>query len=84
MKNKDIVKFNIEEAKEQLEEILNDIETDLEFSDVEFQISLEHAYHHLNFAWNARNVEEKRAIKCSEKDYKEWSKFPIDELSEYE
>ena len=84
MKNKDLIKSNIEEAKEQLEEIISDLEKDPEYSETEFQISLEHAYHHLNYAWNIRNIEEIRAGECSQKDYKEWSKFPVNELSEYE
>jgi len=35
-----------------------------------------HLYHHLNTAWNARNVSDKRHWKCSDKDYYNWEKFP--------
>ncbi|PHS32625.1 MAG: hypothetical protein COA95_02390 [Methylophaga sp.] len=84
MINKEFIKFNLAQAKEKLDETLKNIENDPEFSDVEFQMSLELIYHHLNFSWNARDVAEKRAINCSNKDYTEWSKFPVDELNEYE
>ena len=84
MKNKHLIASNIKEAKEQLEEILKDIETVKEYSEVELQIALEHSYHHLNFAWNIRNIEEKRAEACSKNDYKEWSKHPATEITEYE
>ena len=84
MKNKYLIASNIEEAKEQLEEILKDIEEDKEYSEVELQIALEHAYHHLNYAWNIRNIEEARAEACSKSDYKAWSKYPANAITEYE
>lgn len=84
MKNKNLIVSNIEEAKEQLEVMLQEIEADKEYSEVELQIALEHVYHHLNFAWNIRNIEQSRAEMCSKKDFKSWSKFPVKEMSEYE
>ena len=41
-------------------------------------ISMEHAYHHLNFGWNCRHFPEKRVIACAERDYRVWEKFPAD------
>ncbi len=84
MKNRDLIKSNIEEAKGELESILSDLIVDSEYSEPEFQVALEHAYHHLNYAWHIRNVEPDRAAKCSQKDYIQWSKFPAGEISEYE
>ena len=84
MKNKDLIKANLEEAKEELESILSDLETDSEYTEGEFRIALEHAYHHLNFSWHIRNVDDNRAGKCSKQDFVEWSKFPIGEIYEYE
>ena len=46
------------------------------FDERSFFISLEHAYHHVNWAWNCRNKDEQRAIKCAWRDYLAWEKFP--------
>jgi len=84
MKNKDIIVFNIQEAKDQLNEILRDIEGDPEFSEVELRIALEHAYHHMNYAWHIRDVNEERLAACSDEDFREWSKYPMEDILEYE
>jgi len=39
-------------------------------------VSLDHAYHHLNWAWNIRRIPKERVWKCADKDNKRWSKFP--------
>lgn len=46
------------------------------FIEFSFFVSLEHAYHHVNWAWNCRNKDEQRAIKCAWRDYLAWEKFP--------
>ncbi len=83
MKNKDLIKSNLEEAKEELESILSDLESNAEYSEPELQVALEHAYHHLNYAWHIRNVDPNRAVKCSQKDFVKWSKYPVGEIHEY-
>lgn len=84
MKNIDLIISNIDEAKEELESLLNEIKSDPEFTEGELRIGLEHAYHHLNFAWNIRDVDEIRAGECSQEDFVEWSKYPAGEIHEYE
>ena len=84
MKNTDLIKANLEEAKEELESIISDIDTDSEYSEGELRLALEHAYHHLNYAWHIRNVDEKRAGECSQKDFVAWSKYPAGDIHEYE
>ncbi len=84
MKNKELIAINIEEAKEELENILSELVDNSEFSEVELKIALEHIYHHLNFSWNIRNVDEKIAVECSEQNFREWSKYPVGEILEYE
>jgi len=69
MNNKDIIVSNIEEAREELENILSKLTSKPEYSEVEFKIALEHVYHHLNFLWNIRNVEKNSVLDCSEKDF---------------
>ena len=84
MKNKELITSNIEEAKEELEQILSDLASDPEYSEGELQIALEHAYHHMNYAWHIRNVEKERAGTCSQEDFIKWSKYPAGEIYEYE
>lgn len=35
-----------------------------------------HIYHHVNWAWNCRNADEARAIRCEMRDFRRWEKFP--------
>ena len=46
------------------------------FTENSLYVGLDHAYHHLNWAWNIRRSPEERVWKCDEKDVKRWSKFP--------
>ncbi len=74
--NREIILYNIKEAREQLEEIENDIAQKKVLSEIELQIKLEHAYHHLNFAWNIRNESSKKYTHLTSSDFNKWSKFP--------
>ena len=84
MKNKHLIASNIEQAKAELEAILADLAKDDAYSEVKLKIALEHAYHHLNFAWHIRDVDQERAVQCSPDDFAEWSKYPVGEILEYE
>jgi len=44
----------------------------------EFFVSMEHAYHHVNWAWNCRHQDEQRVIRCDQADFEAWEKFPSD------
>ncbi len=84
LKNKEIIAANLLEAKDQLIEILESLEAGKDYSEVELKIDLEHAYHHLNYAWNIRNVSEKDLEKLKDEDFVKWSKYPKDEILDYE
>lgn len=43
-----------------------------------FEVTMEHVYHHVNYAWNCRHAGAERAIKCSMRDFNRWEKFPKD------
>src|SRR3954464_5154701 len=74
--NWEIILYNIAEAREQLEQIEELVRGGKKPHEVNLQIMLEHAYHHLNFAWNIRHVSTKRYSKLSNDEFNEWSKFP--------
>jgi hypothetical protein len=48
----------------------------LPLTDCDLFYSLDHAYHHLNFAWNCRRATEERARACATADFVRWSRFP--------
>ena len=60
MKNKELIAINIEEARDELTGILSDLKRDSDYSEIELKIALEHAYHHINYAWNIRNINKDR------------------------
>jgi hypothetical protein len=77
-----IILSNIAEAREQLEEIEARVKNEKKPDEIELQILLEHAYHHLNFAWNIRHIPTKRYSKLSDGEFNQWSKIPK-EIEEY-
>jgi hypothetical protein len=77
-----IILYNLAEAREQIQKIEQTAKQGEKISEVEFQTMLEHAYHHLNFAWNIRHASTKRYRHLTDNDFDEWSKFPK-EIEEY-
>jgi hypothetical protein len=71
-----IIESNLREAREQLEALEADVRSSKKPSDVELAIGLEHAYHHLNFAWNARFASEQVFRQMSDGQFNVWSKYP--------
>lgn len=49
------------------------------FGELSLFINLEHAYHHLNWAWNCRHVPEVSVWESSDEDAKAWTRFPLTE-----
>ena len=71
-----IIESNIREAREELEELERTIAKTNKPAEVELQLSLRHAYHHLNCAWNIRHTETAKYRNMTEDDFKTWGKFP--------
>ena len=74
--NKEFVLFDLREALEELQRTINEIETDDDYGNEEFQVAMSHLYHHLNTAWNSRDASSERHIECSNEDFKQWRRFP--------
>lgn len=83
MKNRELIAINLAEAREQLEAIEKSL-SNPDYSEIELNIELTHAYHHLNFAWNIRNVDESELDLLSDDNYTKWSKYPAAEILDYE
>ena len=74
--NRDFVLWNLKEAKAELDRTIAEIESTSDYGHGEFFVSMGHLYHHLNTAWNARDVSVQRANECSEEDFFAWRQFP--------
>ncbi len=83
MKNRELIAINLAEAREQLEAIEESL-SNPDYSEVELNIELAHAYHHLNFAWNIRHADESELDVLSDESYAKWSKYPAGEILDYD
>lgn len=74
---------NIQEAREELEKLEAQITSTKKPAEVELELSIRHAYHHLNTAWNARHTVTAKYRNMTEEDFKAWGLFPkgFDKLS---
>ena len=85
--NYEILEFHIREAAEELDSLLSriqfmlgrldkagDLQVDAwgDLNEAGLKVSLAHAYHHMNFAWNVRNKTTKEADRNFDRD----EKFP--------
>jgi len=71
-----IILSNLEEAREQLEDIERRTKLRPRVSEEELQVFLQHVYHHLNFAWNARRVATARYANLTDGEFRQWGKYP--------
>lgn len=76
--NWEIILSNLAEAHEQIEQIEELAKSKKKPCEIEFQIMMIHAYHHLNFAWNIRHASTKNYAKLTEVDFNKWGKYPTD------
>ena len=65
--------YEMTDAKEHLENLISEMDSDTEFSEEAFRINLGHIYAHLNRAWYIRNSED-----VSQEEYDTEIQFPKD------
>ena len=53
--NKNVILFNLVEAKKVLDRTIKELETDFEYGEPELSVAMMHLSHHVNTAWNARD-----------------------------
>jgi hypothetical protein len=80
---RELMLSNISEAREQLEAIEKKILSP-DYKEINFRLELEHAYHHLNFAWNIRNESDEVLTILAKEDFIKLSKYPKEDIEEYE
>lgn len=82
MLQRELILSNLADARRQLAEIELSLQ-DPDYGEADFRTDMEHAYHHLNYAWNVRNVSDHALDEQSHEDFQRWSKFPVGEIEEY-
>lgn len=76
--NKDYLLYNLQEAKEQLYQIIQDLKNNSDYDFGEYIVDMTHLYHHINTAWNAKDSTETESNNCTDEDFYKWRQFPKD------
>jgi hypothetical protein len=75
--NREIIRGNIAEAIKELRK-LEQRAADGKLTEVELQLGLTHAYHHLNFAWHTRRVSTSEYARLTQEQFEQWGKYPVE------
>jgi hypothetical protein len=73
--NLEIIKSNLSEAREELEKLERKAKNG-ELTEEELQIGLRHAYHHLNFSWNIRQISTSQYASLTQAQFDRWGRYP--------
>jgi len=75
--NNRIIAGNLAEANEEIAKLLfKAVHGGLK--EEQLQMGLLHAYHHLNFAWNVRQIATADYANLSQKQFEAWGRYPAD------
>jgi hypothetical protein len=76
--NQRFILSNLKEAGEELQKLIQEMESRPDFSFEDFHCAMAHMYHHLNSAWNGRYVTNNEWRECTDENFEKWQKFPQD------
>ena len=76
--NREFVLFHLREAAEQLARTVHELESDPEYGSGELLLAAQHAYHHLNSAWNGQELHELKANNLTDATWNRLGEFPSD------
>ena len=76
--NWEIVLSDIADARSDLQYIEHRVKSEHALNEEEFRVTLQHVYHHLNFAWNARHQSTERYANLTDEDFISWGQYPAD------
>jgi hypothetical protein len=76
--NKDYILFHLSEARSAVDSIMNELKSDPKYEYGNYRVDIEHVYHHINTAWNARDASRESVNESSEQDFNRWCQFPVD------
>lgn len=75
--NKKFITYNFQDIQEEVEIVIRRAQAG-QLSHEEFYKSIQHIYHHLNIAWNARSTEPEVVFDLDDERMDEWKEFPKD------
>jgi len=76
--NKDYILLNLREVLEEVELLIRKLQNEPGCGEPEFRVSMMHAYHHMNIAWNARNSTKEQTFERTAEEFERWGQFPED------
>jgi hypothetical protein len=76
--NRDHTLWHLGEAHEELQRTIDSLRADESYGLPELGVAMQHMYHHLNTALNARNEPAQRTAESSKEDFVRWRQFPRD------
>ena len=71
--DKDWVLFHLSEALKELVKTVKEIDDDPEYDEAEYSVAINHLYHHINTAWNAR-----AGTYGGDEEFEKMRQFPTD------
>ena len=72
------IQYNMEEIVEEATNILNGVKRGPGYTPDEYYQAMRHLIHHVNTAWNARDVSLDEAEAASPAQREAWGRFPTD------
>ena len=75
--DKDYLLFNLAEAKEAIEKLIENINKDSEYDVAEYRVEMQHIYWHMNSAWNGKDFDVKRD-QLTDELYEKFIQYPKD------
>jgi hypothetical protein len=76
--NYDLLRHHVAEAREELQDIEKELQAAAKPDEHALQVWFDHAFHHLNFAWNARRATKNQFGNLTGENFNRWSKLPRD------
>jgi len=76
--NKEWILFHLTEARDEINKTLTDIHGNPDYNYAEFWVAMQHLYHHVNTAWNSRELSEAQVREGTDEGFSRWSQFPKD------
>ena len=76
--NRKLISLHLREAAEELNRTVADVDGEAAYDVEDFRVAMGHLYHHLNTAWNGRDLTDEAFKKCKDADFLRFRRFPAE------
>jgi hypothetical protein len=76
--NTTYIRYNLEEARDEISELLGRLKNGTHVTYEEFYDSMQSLIHHVNVAWNARVAPTEETLDPPSDKFEKWGRFPTD------